>query len=250
MPAALVQLWRPALRARGAQVAATFLFALPIPMMAALGLSLPLPPTVERLAAHLVPFGNAGILDARANETLPHGSIVRDTGEQAQISPTARTAAASSKPSRSAMRGSAKRPTSRHATTGRQIPGEPARVDATPTAAGAHDHDSPSSSARGNGSGASNPPATSPATSGGNTSPPPATSTGDSGGDTSSPPPATPTQTQPAALPAPVTAAANTAASAASSVANTVTTAPHAVTSTADSATSAVSSAVGGIKPP
>jgi hypothetical protein len=56
---------------------------LPVPLLAATGLSLPLPATVERIAAGLVPWMQTATLDE--NEALAagaNGSIVRAPGEQ------------------------------------------------------------------------------------------------------------------------------------------------------------------------
>ena len=55
--------------------------ALPVPLLAAAGLSLPLPATVERLAAKLVPFGDPAALDAATGERPTQGTIVLASGE-------------------------------------------------------------------------------------------------------------------------------------------------------------------------
>jgi hypothetical protein len=69
--------------------------SLPIPLFAATGLSLPLPATVERLAAALVPWTNAAALEAnQALDTGPRGSIVRAPGEPAPESSGTPSAAA------------------------------------------------------------------------------------------------------------------------------------------------------------
>jgi hypothetical protein len=58
--------------------------SLPIPLFAATGLSLPLPATVERLAAALVPWTNAAALEEnQALATGARGSIVLAPGEPA-----------------------------------------------------------------------------------------------------------------------------------------------------------------------
>jgi hypothetical protein len=62
---------------------AAFAVVLPVPLLAAAGLSLPLPATVERLAAKLVPFGSAAALDSRRSDRPASGSIVLAAGEQA-----------------------------------------------------------------------------------------------------------------------------------------------------------------------
>jgi hypothetical protein len=69
--------------------------SLPIPLFAATGLSLPLPATVERLAAALVPWTNAAALEEnQALDTGARGSIVRAPGEPAPESPVTPSAAA------------------------------------------------------------------------------------------------------------------------------------------------------------
>lgn len=69
--------------------------SLPIPLFAATGLSLPLPATVERLAAALVPWTNAAALEEnQALATGARGSIVRAPGEPAPESPGTPSAAA------------------------------------------------------------------------------------------------------------------------------------------------------------
>jgi hypothetical protein len=77
---------RPSLRASSgswpARVLTVLALVLPIPLCAALGLSLPLPATVARIAAKLVPFGNSAVLDAKEEQLLgARGSIVRSPGE-------------------------------------------------------------------------------------------------------------------------------------------------------------------------
>jgi len=79
---------RPSLRASssGWPVRALTVLALvlPIPLCAALGLSLPLPATVARIAAKLIPFANSAVLDAREEQLVgARGSIVRLPGESA-----------------------------------------------------------------------------------------------------------------------------------------------------------------------
>jgi hypothetical protein len=69
--------------------------SLPIPLFAATGLSLPLPATVERLAAALVPWTNAAALEQnQALDTGARGSIVRAPGEPAPESTGTPSAAA------------------------------------------------------------------------------------------------------------------------------------------------------------
>src|SRR6266508_6817977 len=62
---------------RLARLAVVAAVALPAPLFAALGLSLPLPAAVERLATELVPFAAAPVLEAAStNYVGAHGSIV------------------------------------------------------------------------------------------------------------------------------------------------------------------------------
>jgi hypothetical protein len=71
----------------------------PIPLLAATGLSLPLPATVERLAAALVPWTNAAALKAnQALDSGARGSIIRAPGEPAPESPAMPSAAANPRP--------------------------------------------------------------------------------------------------------------------------------------------------------
>lgn len=88
MTAALVHLTGPGMRSRcrgfGARLLAVLALVLPVPVFAVLGLSLPLPATVERIAAQLVPFGNA---ESAAVGT--GGTIVLIPGEQRSKSSSA-----------------------------------------------------------------------------------------------------------------------------------------------------------------
>jgi hypothetical protein len=86
MTAAIAQLMRPSVRASSsgwpARVLTVLALVLCIPLCAALGLSLPLPATVARIAAKLVPFANSAVLDGRGEQLLGGpGSIVRFPGE-------------------------------------------------------------------------------------------------------------------------------------------------------------------------
>lgn len=87
MTAALVHLTGPGMRSRcrgfGARLLAVLAVVLPVPVFAVLGLSLPLPATVERIAAGLVPFGDAG-----SPAVGTDGTIVLVPGEhQSQSNP-------------------------------------------------------------------------------------------------------------------------------------------------------------------
>jgi hypothetical protein len=61
---------------------------LPVPLLAATGLSIPLPATVERLAAGLVPFAEAATLEADDSAGARHGVIVRTPTEKTARRPT------------------------------------------------------------------------------------------------------------------------------------------------------------------
>jgi len=81
MTAALAELVRPipgfGLRGVSARLLTVLAVALPVPVLAAAGRSLPLPSTVERLAAELVPFSNSSAVAlGSVTQPLAHGSIV------------------------------------------------------------------------------------------------------------------------------------------------------------------------------
>ncbi|MDQ2967685.1 MAG: hypothetical protein M3R37_05120 [Actinomycetota bacterium] len=72
------------MRGRSAHILTVLALVLPVPLCAALGLSLPLPATVARIAAKLVPFANSAVLNANEEQLLgARGSIVRVPGEPA-----------------------------------------------------------------------------------------------------------------------------------------------------------------------
>jgi hypothetical protein len=65
-----------------ARALAVLAIVLPVPLCAVLGLSLPLPASVARLAAKIVPFSNSARLDANDQHVLgAPGNIVRLAGE-------------------------------------------------------------------------------------------------------------------------------------------------------------------------
>jgi hypothetical protein len=70
---------------------------LPVPLFAATGLALPLPPTVERLAAALVPWAEAAALDEPLARGL-RGSVVLASGDRLSLPSRARLANESSRP--------------------------------------------------------------------------------------------------------------------------------------------------------
>jgi hypothetical protein len=73
---------------------------LPIPLLAATGLSLPLPSSVERLAAALVPWVDSAPLDASRAARGESGSITELPGERSRspFAPRSESAVRSSKP--------------------------------------------------------------------------------------------------------------------------------------------------------
>jgi hypothetical protein len=83
LTAVFVHLTGPGMRLRcrafGARLLAVLALVLPVPVFAVLGLSLPLPATVERLAARLVPFGS---VETGSDAVALGGSIILAPGEQ------------------------------------------------------------------------------------------------------------------------------------------------------------------------
>jgi hypothetical protein len=76
MTAAFGELVGPTVRRRGGRFLCVLALVLPVPLFAALGLSLPLPATVERIAAKLVPFGDSiGLAGGRGSITLASGEL-------------------------------------------------------------------------------------------------------------------------------------------------------------------------------
>jgi hypothetical protein len=73
---------------------------LPIPLLAATGLSLPLPASVERLAAALVPWADSAPLDASREARGENGSITELPGERSRspFAPRSESGVRSSKP--------------------------------------------------------------------------------------------------------------------------------------------------------
>jgi hypothetical protein len=185
---------------------------LPIPLFAAFGLSLPLPTSVERLAAKLVPFGDDSLLGSGREGSLARGSIVLAATENG----ASERAASSSRPT-----GQKARDVETHS-AGSDVAG-PARTDAAPTPASAQDAvDKP-----GAGSGTAD--GTSPSSSSGEKS----ASIPGGGSDPAPPPAPTPTPAPSPSPPQVVSAVGNTANNAVSTV---TTTATSAVSSTSDAA--------------
>jgi hypothetical protein len=224
MTAAFQHLCGPALRARGARLFGALALLVPIPTMAALGLSLPLPASVERLAAKLVPFGDGDSLDPSAAQPIARGSIVLAPGERAAETPTA------ARGSELALRRS-------HAGAQKRVGG---RAHPMPIASDLGDQtDSMSGTADAARTSTRKPGAdvSSPASSGGN-------------GTTTTTPPPTTGGTPPAPNPSAVDTATNTANGAVETATNTATTATDTAAKAADSAATTVSNTVGGLKPP
>lgn len=83
MTAASQHLASPAPRAPRWERLLIFLgICLPVPLFAATGLTIPLPATVERLAAALVPWVETAMVDS--NRALLHGTIVLAPGEHGE----------------------------------------------------------------------------------------------------------------------------------------------------------------------
>jgi hypothetical protein len=82
MTAAIGHLRHSSLRGRTVRFLTGLALVLPVPLCAALGLSLPLPATVERIAAKLVPFANSSVLATKDDRVLgARGTIVHAPGE-------------------------------------------------------------------------------------------------------------------------------------------------------------------------
>jgi hypothetical protein len=224
---------RSSLRGRWARVFSALAIVLPVPLLAALGLSLPLPSSVERLAAKLVPFGDADALDANGTQALARGAIVHARGEQDAGGRVASTAS-----------------------DGSVVPflpvsaaGKGATHDgALPTVTEPRGETSEGS--RDNGAGADASAAASGTKQSGDDSGPAPTT----GGGSITSPGGTQTAPDPDPETSPVETATNTANGTVGSATNTVTTATGSATGTAtaaaDSAGGTVSDTVGGINPP
>jgi hypothetical protein len=231
MTAAIANLMRPSPRTSlgdwPARVLTVLALVLPIPFCSALGLSLPLPATVARIAAKLVPFANSAGLDTRDEQVIgARGSIVAIPGE-----------AAGNGRSSIALGGSPTLPGPRSAGGG-DVPGgkvdgsTTANVTANTPAAGEHDSSAPRQT---------DPIAGPTLPSGSPSTPPNTSSTPPQGGSDPVPPSAPPTVVNTA------TAAATTVVETASA---TVTTATATVTATVAPTLGAVGGAAGSVLPP
>lgn len=135
MTAAFVHLTGSAMRSRWRGFLTLLAVVLPVPLFAALGLSLPLPATVERIAAKLVPFGNAEILESRASAgRASDGTIVLVPGEARSAGGSGTSAA--SAPSGLSIGAAAGRPGTAEAPRGERVPGG-AQTEAEPSSASA-----------------------------------------------------------------------------------------------------------------
>jgi hypothetical protein len=117
------------------RVLAALAVLLPVPLLAAAGLSLPLPATVERLAAKLVPFGNASVAAAAAT----HGSIVPGTGEQPGTVLVHASAASPAQGSAQVLRGSRPNPATPTRPQASSVPSATTPTDAANDSAAASD---------------------------------------------------------------------------------------------------------------
>jgi hypothetical protein len=236
MTAALGYLAAPALRARSrgrlGAVATVLAVVLPVPVLAALGLSLPLPATVERLAAKLVPFGDSTAFDAKGTRALAGGSIVL-APEERGVSQAASTASGGSTRSPLPLRSAGK-------------PGKPATpIEPEARSSEPRGQTSHEASQKNGADPTASPsaPSESAPTNRGDPVPVPVPDAGGAqpGSDPSPAPEPKPTPVDT------VTEAANTAVA---PITNTVTNATNSVTDTAHDAVDTGTGALGGIKPP
>jgi len=225
MTAALVHLTDTAtrgLRGRAGPFLTVLALVLPVPLFAALGLSLPLPATVERIAAKLVPFGNADALDANASARAADGTIVLGAGEQRPRGQATESAGS--------------------VTSRNRGPGQPAATAGGPRGGTGRDipangADPTTSAATASGQG--------PAEQGGANAP-------TSGDGTSAPGQGTPPPggSSDPGDPTPVDIVVSTANGAVSSASDTATNTATSTADTADSTANTLTTAVGGIHPP
>jgi hypothetical protein len=225
MTAVTAQLTGPVLRSSGrrrlARVLTVLALVLPIPIFAALGLSLPLPGTVERIAAKLVPFGDPEALDAQ-EQLGASGAIVLASGELSTNGGTATAPARELSPAGNrAERGKAR---GNLAAPAQVAPGEPNTE--RPATVPEKEHAAPTPTQ----------PSSSPdaAPAAGPGSPPAEGGTGPGSGTT----------------PQPVDTATATAAAAVEAITNTATSATSTAGETAKGATDTAKGAVGAVLPP
>jgi hypothetical protein len=234
MTAAIAHLMRPSLPAPSgvwpARVLTVLALVLPIPFCSALGLSLPLPATVARIAAKLVPFANSAVLDAREEQLLgARGSIVGSPGERASNGVTSFAASGSA-----TLLGPHP-----HDSGGRDIPA--GNVDGSMTATPNATANTPAAEEHGSPAPRQTDPIASPTLPGGSTSTPDTGSTTPQGGTDPVPPSDPPTVVD-------TTTAA--AATVVGTVSNTATTAVTTVPAAAATAVGVVTGAVSPVLPP
>jgi hypothetical protein len=232
MTAAIAHLMRPSVRASlhgwPARVLTVLALVLPIPLCSALGLSLPLPATVARIAAKLVPFANSAVLEAREEQLLgARGSIVGIPGETAGNGGAASFDAGGF-------------PTlGPHDAGGADVPG--GKIDGSTTATPDATTNTPAAGEHGSSAPRQTDPIAGSTVPGGSISTPDTGST-PPGGDTDPVPPSNP--------PTVVDTATAAATTVVGTVSNTATTATSTVPSTAAAAVGAVTGAVGPVLPP
>jgi hypothetical protein len=224
MTAAIAHLVRPSRRAFShggtARVLAILTLVLPVPFCAALGLSLPLPASVARIAAKIVPFSNSAVLDVKEEQVVgARGSIVPVAGElPAGNAPSAIDPGGSLTAHAPHSAGGAAAPRGNMGGTTTASPNDTATKPAT----AAQEH------------GASTPRQTDPVSSISATTPPGGSTP--SPGTGSTPPPGDSEPVPPSGTPTVVDTAAAAVAPVAGTVSNTVTTALPTVTNTAAAA--------------
>ncbi len=230
MTAAIAHLTRPRLRAslrgRPVHIVTVLALVLPVPFCAALGLSLPLPASVARIAARLVPFANSAVLNAKEEQFLgARGSIVKTPAAPAGNAGRAIDPAGSP---------AAQQP--RKAGGGR-VPG--GKVEASTTASPIGTATTTVAAEHGSSAPLQTDPSARPTSSSGSASVPDT-------GSTPPPPPSPP----PSSTPTVVDTATAAAATVVGTAANTVTTATSTVAATVAAAPGVVKGAVGIVLPP
>jgi len=225
-------------RGRGARILSVLALVLPVPVFAALGLSLPLPATVERIAAKLVPFVDSASLSALVGSG---GAIVLAPGEGAADGSHA-IGADESPTALVTDRGGIERGRGDHAILTTPIGAGPYAEPTKETTAAAEDADGPSAPVP---RGADSRPAPPEGTTSASAPAPTPEPGGTTPGGDNDPGPGTPTVVDTATATA--TSAVGTVTTAVTNVATTAGETTKAVT---DSAGSAVEGAVGGLLPP
>jgi hypothetical protein len=242
MTAAFGDLIGPTVRGRAGRVACVLAFALPVPLCAALGLSLPLPTSVERLAAKLVPFATSP--DTRAGAA--RGSIALAAHERPRAGVDAVATTAAVVPDARVRRGTRAR--------GNRLIDLPS-VTAAPaldseameqTAATPPTADRTASPVASPEQPASNTPITSAPNTSTAAPPPAATGGGTESGGGGSETPTAPAPTPPSV----VETATNTASGAVTTVTNTTQPVAETTKETVDSTVNTAKGVVGGLKPP